>query len=149
MYSYSDVLFTSTDYEDDLSPRSDSTRIVTQDFPLYFAIVSRVRLDVAVIGSDGGVISSKVVPQVQAVFPSAALSKSTKVALQVWLSRDPCRCIRNCHVHSNLVINSIASVFNLWTVMCFLMFKMFLTIFFFFTPRAVHSKRSEEYTTSV
>jgi len=73
------------DYEEDLSPRTDSTRIVTQDFPLYFAVVSRVRLDVAVIGSDGGVISSKVVPQVQAVFPSSALSKSTKVALQVRL----------------------------------------------------------------
>ena len=72
-----------TDYEDELSSRCDSTRIVTQDFPLYFATVSRVRLDVAVIGSDGGVISSKVVPQVQAVFPSAALSKPTKVALQV------------------------------------------------------------------
>ena len=72
-----------TDYEEDLSPRSDSTRIVTRDFPLYFAIVSRVRLDVAVIGTEGGVISSKVVPQVQAVFPSAALSKPTKVALQV------------------------------------------------------------------
>jgi len=60
---------------------------VTQDFPLYFATVSRVRLDVAVIGGDGGVISSKVVPQVQAVFPSAALSKPTKVALQVRLQK--------------------------------------------------------------
>jgi len=71
------------DYQDDLSARGDSTRIVTQDFPLYFATVSRVRLDVSVIGADGGVISSKVVPQCQAVFPPAALSKSTKVALQV------------------------------------------------------------------
>ena len=71
------------DYEDELSARSDCTRIVTQDFPLYFAVVSRVRLDVALIGGDGGVISSKVVPQVQAVFPPAALSKPTKVALQV------------------------------------------------------------------
>jgi len=71
------------DYEDDLPAGSHSTRIVTADFPLYFAAVSRVRLDVAVIGCDGGVISSKVVPQCQAVFPSAALSKPTKVALQV------------------------------------------------------------------
>jgi len=73
------------DYQDDLSARSDSTRIVTQDFPLYFATVSRVRMDVSVIGSEGGVISSKVVSQVQAVFPPAALSKPTKVALQVRL----------------------------------------------------------------
>ena len=35
------------------------------------------------IGEEGGVISSKVIPQVQAVFPQGALNKKVKVGLQV------------------------------------------------------------------
>ena len=35
------------------------------------------------IGEEGGVISSKVIPQVQAVFPMGALNKKIKVGLQV------------------------------------------------------------------
>ncbi|XP_014406022.1 PREDICTED: ankyrin-2 [Myotis brandtii] len=44
-------------------------RIVTRDFPQYFAVVSRVKQDSHLIGPEGGVLSSTVVPQVQAVFP--------------------------------------------------------------------------------
>ncbi|KAL3316159.1 Ankyrin-2 [Cichlidogyrus casuarinus] len=64
-------------------------RILTTDLPQYFALVSRFRQEVALIGPDGGVISSSVVPQVQAVFPAGALQKRIKVALQAQeLSRD-------------------------------------------------------------
>jgi ankyrin len=63
------------------------TRILTTDFPQYFAIVSRVRQEVHAIGPDGGMVSSTVVPQVQAVFPPGALTKKIKVGLQVNLSR--------------------------------------------------------------
>lgn len=53
------------------------------DFPQYLAIVSRLRQEIALIGSDGGVLSSTVVPQVQAVFPEGALQKRIRVGLQV------------------------------------------------------------------
>lgn len=59
------------------------TRILTQDFPQYFAVVSRVRQEVHVIGPEGGMVSSTVVPQVQALFPEGALTKKIKVGLQV------------------------------------------------------------------
>ncbi|XP_065160957.1 ankyrin-2-like isoform X4 [Atheta coriaria] len=58
------------------------TRIVTHDFPQYFAVVSRIRQEVHAIGPDGGMVSSTVVPQVQAVFPQGALTKKIKVGLQ-------------------------------------------------------------------
>lgn len=59
------------------------TRILTSDFPHYFAVVSRVRQEVHVIGPDGGTVSSSAVPLVQAVFPSNALTKRIRVGLQV------------------------------------------------------------------
>lgn len=59
------------------------TSIVTTDFPHYFAIVSRIRQEVHAIGPEGGMVSSSVVPQVQAVFPQGALTKKIKVGLQV------------------------------------------------------------------
>jgi ankyrin len=58
------------------------TRILTTDFPQYFAIVTRIRQDSSQIGSEGGMISSTVVPQVQAVFPPGALTKKIKVGIQ-------------------------------------------------------------------
>ncbi|XP_043225937.1 ankyrin-3-like [Amphibalanus amphitrite] len=58
------------------------TRIVTTDFPQYFAIVSRLRQEVHAIGTEGGMVSSTVVPQVQAVFQPGALTKKIKVGLQ-------------------------------------------------------------------
>lgn len=59
------------------------TRILTADFPQYFAIISRVRQEVHAIGPEGGILSSTVVPQVQAIFPEGALTKKIKVGLQV------------------------------------------------------------------
>ncbi|XP_068455703.1 ankyrin-2b isoform X9 [Clinocottus analis] len=57
-------------------------RIITRDFPQYFAVVSRTKQDSNLIGPEGGVLSSTVVPQVQAVFPEGALTKRIRVGLQ-------------------------------------------------------------------
>ena len=64
------------------------TRILTTDFPQYFAIVSRIRQEVHAIGPQGGVVNSTVVPQVQAIFPQGALTKKIKVGLQVRKDRE-------------------------------------------------------------
>ncbi|PWA16036.1 hypothetical protein CCH79_00018740 [Gambusia affinis] len=57
-------------------------RIITRDFPQYFAVVSRIKQDNNLIGPEGGILSSTVVPQVQAVFPEGALTKRIRVGLQ-------------------------------------------------------------------
>ncbi|BFG06786.1 ankyrin-3 [Drosophila madeirensis] len=57
-------------------------RIVTQNVPHFFAVVSRVRQEVHAIGPDGGTVSSMAVPQVQAIFPPHALTKKIRVGLQ-------------------------------------------------------------------
>ncbi|XP_041925456.1 ankyrin-2-like isoform X8 [Alosa sapidissima] len=57
-------------------------RIITRDFPQYFAVVSRIKQDNNLIGPEGGILSSTVVPQVQAVFPEGALTKRIRVSLQ-------------------------------------------------------------------
>ena len=59
------------------------TRILTTDFPHYFAIVTRIRQEIHAVGPEGGVINSTVVPQIQATFPQGALTKKIKVGLQV------------------------------------------------------------------
>ncbi len=70
-------------------------RILMNDFPQYLAVVSRLRQEIAMIGSDGGVLSSTVVPQVQAVFPEGALQKRIRVGLQVSPSIDKSRAERS------------------------------------------------------
>lgn len=57
-------------------------RIITTDFPRYFALVSRVKQETHAISEIGGVISSTVVPKAQAVFPEKALQKKIKLSLQ-------------------------------------------------------------------
>ncbi|KAM9314830.1 uncharacterized protein ank2a [Pholidichthys leucotaenia] len=57
-------------------------RIITRDFPQYFAVVSRIKQDSHLIGPEGGVLSSTLVSQVQAVFPEGALTKKIRVGLQ-------------------------------------------------------------------
>lgn len=58
-------------------------RIITKDFPQYFAVVSRIKQESNQMGPDGGVLSSMTVPQVQASFPEGALTKKIRVGLQV------------------------------------------------------------------
>ncbi|XP_025111862.1 ankyrin-1-like isoform X42 [Pomacea canaliculata] len=69
------------DQEEDLQAKR-ITRILTTDFPQYFALVSRVKQEAMVIGNEGGVLSSTVVPQVQAVLPEGTLTKPIRVGLQ-------------------------------------------------------------------
>lgn len=45
--------------------------------------MSRIKQDSNLIGPEGGILSSTVVPQVQAVFPEGALTKRIRVGLQV------------------------------------------------------------------
>ena len=40
------------------------TRILTTDFPQYFAVITRIRQELHTIGPDGGLVNSSVVPQV-------------------------------------------------------------------------------------
>lgn len=58
-------------------------RIITKDFPQYFAVVSRVRQETHQMGPEGGTLNSRSVPLVQASFPEGALTKKIKVGLQV------------------------------------------------------------------
>ncbi|XP_011645228.1 ankyrin-2-like [Pogonomyrmex barbatus] len=58
------------------------TRIITTDFPQYFAIVTRIKQEVHVIGAEGCILLSSVANHVQAVFPPGALTKKIKVGLQ-------------------------------------------------------------------
>lgn len=58
------------------------TRIITTDFPQYFAIITRIKQEVHVIGAEGGILISSVASHVQAVFPAGALTKKIKVGLQ-------------------------------------------------------------------
>ncbi|XP_077786693.1 ankyrin-3 isoform X17 [Podarcis muralis] len=57
-------------------------RIVTKDFPQYFAVVSRIKQESNQIGPEGGILSSTTVPRVQASFPEGALTKRIRVGLQ-------------------------------------------------------------------
>ncbi|XP_042623178.1 ankyrin-3-like isoform X10 [Cyprinus carpio] len=57
-------------------------RIITKDFPQYFAVVSRIKQESNQMGPDGGVLSSMTVPLVQASFPEGALTKKIRVGLQ-------------------------------------------------------------------
>ncbi|XP_019715626.1 ankyrin-3 isoform X49 [Hippocampus comes] len=57
-------------------------RIVSRDFPQYFAVVSRIKQESNHMGPDGGVLSSSTVTMVQASFPQGALTKKIRVGLQ-------------------------------------------------------------------
>uniref|UniRef100_A0A8C2AH65 Ankyrin-1 n=1 Tax=Cyprinus carpio TaxID=7962 RepID=A0A8C2AH65_CYPCA len=57
-------------------------RIISTDFPLYFAVVSRIQQESDLIGPEGGQLASKLVPQVQAIFPDTAVTKRVRLGLQ-------------------------------------------------------------------
>lgn len=58
-------------------------RIISTDFPLYFAVVSRIQQESDLIGPEGGSLTSKLVPLVQATFPETAVTKRVRLGLQV------------------------------------------------------------------
>ncbi|XP_034728181.1 ankyrin-1a isoform X1 [Etheostoma cragini] len=57
-------------------------RIISTDFPLYFAVVSRVQQESDLIGPEGGLLTSNLVPLVQATFPETAVTKRVRLGLQ-------------------------------------------------------------------
>ncbi|XP_076856713.1 ankyrin 3b isoform X2 [Brachyhypopomus gauderio] len=57
-------------------------RIITKDFPQYFAVVSRIKQESNHMGPEGGLLSSTTIPLVQASFPEGALTKKIRVGLQ-------------------------------------------------------------------
>lgn len=59
------------------------TRIVTNEFPHYFAIISRIKQDIHSIEPSGAILSSSCEPQIRAILPEGALTKKTKIGLQV------------------------------------------------------------------
>lgn len=71
-------------------------RIVTKDFPQYFAVVSRIKQESNQIGPEGGVLSSTTVPRVQASFPEGALTKRIRVGLQVRVPSSSCHLCTLC-----------------------------------------------------
>ncbi|XP_076843324.1 ankyrin-1a isoform X2 [Brachyhypopomus gauderio] len=57
-------------------------RIISTDFPLYFAVVSRIQQESELVGPEGGHLSSTVLPMVQANFPETAVTKRVRLGLQ-------------------------------------------------------------------
>ncbi|XP_023816244.1 ankyrin-1 isoform X8 [Oryzias latipes] len=57
-------------------------RIISTDFPLYFAVVSRIQQESDLIGPEGGRLTSKLVPHVEAIFPESAVTKRVRLGLQ-------------------------------------------------------------------
>uniref|UniRef100_A0A8C9Y7J0 Ankyrin 1 n=1 Tax=Sander lucioperca TaxID=283035 RepID=A0A8C9Y7J0_SANLU len=57
-------------------------RIISTDFPLYFAVVSRIQQESDLIGPEGGRLNTKLVPHVEAIFPETAVTKRVRLGLQ-------------------------------------------------------------------
>ncbi|VUZ43139.1 unnamed protein product, partial [Hymenolepis diminuta] len=58
-------------------------RILTNSIPQYFALVTRTRQDLILVGPDGCTLTSTVDPRVKVTFPRGALQKKIRVGLQV------------------------------------------------------------------
>lgn len=71
------------------------TRIITTEFPQYFAIISRIRQEVHTVGPDGSAVNSQLVPRVQAIFTEGALTKRIKIGLQVRIHVSCLDCLVN------------------------------------------------------
>ena len=59
------------------------TRILTVDFPRFFAVLTCLRSETGTLGPAGGVLNSTVVPQVEVVVPEGACRKKIRLGLQV------------------------------------------------------------------
>ncbi len=67
---------------DDLHSRR-ITRIITHDFPRFFALITRIRQEVHFIDEQGGLLTSSIIPAIQAHIPEKALQKRIRVSLHV------------------------------------------------------------------
>ncbi|UJR30690.1 hypothetical protein I4U23_018211 [Adineta vaga] len=59
------------------------TRIITNDFPRYFALVTRLRQEAHFVDEHGGLLISSIIPTCQAHIPDKALQKRIRVSLHV------------------------------------------------------------------
>ena len=68
------------------------TRILTTDFPQYFAVITRIRQELHTIGPDGGLVNSSVVPQVNRATHNT-LNKThhsaTNISIDIYIYRLP------------------------------------------------------------
>jgi len=62
-------------------------RIITTDFPRYFALVTRPVEDSTFIGPEGGSLTSSVVTSARVTFPEGSLTKKISVGIQVGAER--------------------------------------------------------------
>jgi ankyrin len=76
------ILFLELENADELHTRR-ITRIITNDFPRFFALITRLRQDAHFIDEQGGLLTSTIIPTVQAHIPEKALQKRIRVALHV------------------------------------------------------------------
>ncbi|CAK8691077.1 unnamed protein product [Clavelina lepadiformis] len=67
-------------------------RVITKDFPRFFAVVSRPLENSKNIGTDGSELASTVIKDAKVKFPEGSLTKKISVSIQVLLiSSDVCR----------------------------------------------------------
>ena len=59
------------------------TRIVTNDFPRFFALITRLRQETQFIDEHGGLLTSSLIPTTQVHIPEKALQKRIRVSLHV------------------------------------------------------------------
>ena len=59
------------------------TRIITNDFPRFFALITRIRQESSFIDEQGGHLTSTIMPTVQAIVPEKSLQKRIRVSLHV------------------------------------------------------------------
>ena len=59
------------------------TRIITDDFPRFFALITRLRQESYFIDEQGGLLTSTIIPNVQAHIPEKALQKRIRIAIHV------------------------------------------------------------------
>lgn len=70
------------DNHEDLQSRR-ITRIITNDFPRFFALITRVRQESQFIDEQGGLLTSTIISTVQAHIPEKSLQKRIRVSLHV------------------------------------------------------------------
>ena len=75
-------IFTELETIEELNSRR-ITRIVTNDFPRYFALITRLRQEANFVDEQGGLLTSTIIPTVQAHIPDKALQKRIRVSLHV------------------------------------------------------------------
>ncbi|CAF1056669.1 unnamed protein product [Adineta ricciae] len=59
------------------------TRIITNDFPRYFALITRLHQESHFVDEHGGLLTSTIIPSCQAHVPEKALQKRIRVSLHV------------------------------------------------------------------